>query len=811
LALKDSNYYFSKWFKNRKWKAFQFQKEMLESYFEGYSGILNAPTGSGKTFATWLPILIHNLVNPTQKKGLKVLWITPVRALVNDIKIAMTEAANEMEICWEIASRTGDTQQKEKNKQRKSPPDCLITTPESVQILMCQKEYEKYFENLQVVVVDEWHELMGNKRGVSVELSLSRLKGINQNIKIWGISATIGNLEQALDVLIPSHFTKRKIVKAEIDKKVEVNSIIPEQIETFPWGGHLGVKLLPKVLPVIKKSKTTLLFTNTRAQAEIWYNALMENAPELAGLVGLHHGSLSNEIRTWVENALHSETLKLVVCTSSLDLGVDFRPVDTIIQVGGPKGVSRFVQRAGRSGHKPGAKSIIYFVPTHSLELIEAAALREAIANNIMEERIPVVRAFDVLIQYLVTLAVAGGFDPKQIFKEIKNTHAYNSIENDEWKEILQFITVGGNSLSAYPEFHKVTIEDNIFMVNSKKISTIHRLNIGTIIGDNMMRVKFLNGSFVGTLEEYFATKLNVGDVFMFGGRRLELVMIRGMDVVVRKSEKKTTLVPQYMGGRMPFSSQISMMIRKKIMEAQTWNDNLDVEIKVLKPLFEKQNQISLLPKDDELLMEYFEDREGHHLFCYTFEGRNVNEGLAALVSFRICKIKPSTFSISMSDYGFELLSDEKFPIEEALEQDLFSSENLINDILSGLNHSEMARRKFRDIAHIAGLISSGYPGKQVKNKHLQASARNFFDVFRDYEPNHLLFKQAYEEVLFDQLDEIRLRAALKRINEQKIKLLHIEKPSPFGFPIMVERIREKLTNETLEQRVEKMLNKINS
>ena len=802
---------FNDWFAKRGWKAFPFQYELLEKYLNGYSGLLNAPTGSGKTYAIWLPIMVEWLLSGkkiNKDTGLQVLYLTPIRALVNDIKLAMQSAANELSVEWNIASRTGDTDTSERQRQKKNIPQCLITTPESVHLMLAQKDYAHFFKNLKVVVVDEWHELIGSKRGVQVELALSRLKTICPGLKIWGISATIGNLEQAKEVLLGLPLPqKNTIVKSSVEKKIEIISIAPAEIEKYPWGGHLGVKLLPQVIPVLEKSKTTLVFTNTRAQSEIWYQALLEAKPEWAGLVALHHGSLSREIREWVEENLHAGNLKCVVCTSSLDLGVDFRPVETVVQIGGPKGVARFLQRAGRSGHSPGALSVIYFVPAHSLELIEAAALRTAIAKGQMEERTPVVRAFDVLSQYLVTLAVSDGFNASQIFKEIKTTHAYESIEPDEWHKVLTFITTGSASLSAYDEFKKVEIENgNHYKVNSKRIALMHRLSIGTIVSDASVTIKYLTGGFIGTVEEYFVSKLNVGDVFTFGGKNLEVISIRNMELRVRKSNKKTSNIPSWQGGRMQFSSRVSAIIRQKITEELTGNIH-DEELHTIKPIFDRQKEISIVPAEEEFLLEYLEDKEGFHLFGYTFEGRFVNEGIAALISQRISShIKPMTFSISMTDYGFELLSDEPIPVEEALEIDIFSTDNLVTDILAGLNSTEMARRKFRDIAHIAGLIFTGYPGKQIKNRHLQASARNFFDVFRDYEPNNLLFKQAYEEVLFDQLDEVRIRQALNRINSQKIRLINLATPSPFCFPIMVERIREKSSGESLEERVAKML-----
>jgi ATP-dependent helicase Lhr and Lhr-like helicase len=807
---------YKNWFKSRGWKPFPFQQQILEYYLSGYSGLLNAPTGAGKTFALWIPVLMEFLQKKKaeknyQAKGLQVLWITPVRSLANDIQRAMQEACNELHIAWKVAVRTGDTSTTERAKQKKNIPQCLITTPESLQLMLASKAYADLFSELKIVVADEWHELLGTKRGVQTELGLSRIKAVNPAVRIWGISATIGNLEQAKEVLLgeDENFVKNVIVKAEIEKRIKVETLMPQEIERFPWGGHLGISMLPKVLEVIKNGRSVLVFTNTRSQAEIWYMRLLEAEPDLAGNMAIHHGSLSDQIRKWVEQALHDETIKVVICTSSLDLGVDFRPVETVIQIGGPKGVARFIQRAGRSGHQPGAESKIYFVPTHSLELIEAAALRTAVEKGNIENRTPLIKTFDVLIQYLVTLAVSDGFIPEIIKDEIKGTFAFKDISDEEWDQYLTFISTGGKSLNYYEEFHKVIRdEQGIWKVVSRRIAMWHRLSIGTIVSDPMMILKFSRGKKLGMVEENFISRLKPGDVFSFAGRMLELVRIRDTEVTVRSASAKNPVVPQWMGGRMSLSSQLSDVMRGKLMEADRAS-SADPEMIKLLPLLDLQKKRSVIPREDELLIEQYKDKEGIHLFIFPFEGRYVNEGLASLVGTRISKITPLSYSVSVNDYGFELLSETEIPIEKALEGDLFSSKNLMKDINSGINLTEMAGRKFREIAVIAGLIFKGYPGKEKRSRHLQASSRLFFDVFSDAEPDNILLRQAYDEVRYLQLDEERIRKALERINAGKVVFKTLEKPSPFAFPLMVERFREKMTGEKLEEKVKRMLKAI--
>ena len=808
------------WFTENEWKPFKFQKDTWKAYLQKKNGLLNAPTGSGKTYGLWVPIVLDYIKkNPDyktkHKKGLKAIWITPLRALSVEIEQAATRFAEGMGTQLTVGIRTGDTPQKERAAQKKSMPDLLITTPESLHLLLSSKDYKKMFKNLQAVVVDEWHELLGSKRGVQVELGLSRLKTVSKELRIWGISATIGNLEQAREVLLgpDSEALKNSVmIKANVNKKIEVKSIIPDKMEKFPWRGHLGLHLIDEVVPIIKNSRTTLLFTNTRSQCEIWFQKLMAKYPEFAGEVAMHHGSINKETRLWVEQAIRNESLKAVVCTSSLDLGVDFAPVETIVQIGGPKGVARFLQRAGRSGHQPGKVSLIYFLPTHAIELIEASALQKAVVKKAVEDRVPYLMSYDVLVQYLNTLAVSDGFYPKDIFPEIASTFCFQGISEDEWLWILNFITKGSQSLQAYDEYKKVEIlEDGKFKINNRGVAMRHRLQIGTIVSDAMLSVKYMKGGYIGTIEEWFISKLNPGDLFTFAGRNLELVRIKNMQVLVKKSSKKTSKVPSWMGGRMTFSAQMSELLREEMYNAATLEERKESsrELTSLKPIFERQQKESIIPKSDEFLIETFKTREGYHAIFYPFEGRFVHEALGSLLAYRISLLSPISFSIAFNDYGFELLSDQEIDMQQVLDNDLFTSEYLMDDLYKSLNATEMARRKFRDIAVVSGLVFTGYPNKLVKSKHLQSNSQLLFSVFRDYEEDNLLYQQAFRETFEHQLEEGRLRLSLERIADQKIVWKKCEKPTPFSFPIITDRLREKLSSEKIEDRIRRMLKQL--
>ncbi|WPQ62825.1 ligase-associated DNA damage response DEXH box helicase [Chitinophaga sancti] len=803
------------WLAARDRQPFVFQEEAWNYYLQGKSGLVNAPTGYGKTFSLFLGVVIDWInrhpkdYQDKTKNGLQLLWITPLRALAKDIARAMEEVLQELDIPWQVGIRSGDTPVSTRAAQKKNMPEVLIITPESLHLLIGQKEYPKVFTSLTTVVADEWHELLGTKRGVMIELGLSRLRGLTKKagrppLKVWGISATIGNLEEAMDVLLGAPDPEAVIVRAKLGKKIALQSILPDEIEKYPWAGHLGTKLLYKALPIVNESNTTLIFTNVRSQTEIWYQEILRQCPDLAGALALHHGSIDMELRIWVEEALHTGTLKAVVCTSSLDLGVDFRPVDTVIQVGSPKGVARFLQRAGRSGHQPGATSKIWFLPTHSLELVEAAALKSAIKQQIVESRMPVILAYDVLLQYLMTLAISDGFHAPEIWEEVTNTFCFREMTEDEWEWILAFLTTGGDALYSYDEFKKIEREGDFFICRSRMQAMRHRLHIGVIVSDAMLKVKFMGGGFIGMIEEWFIARLTAGDTFSLGGRILEFVMIKDMTVLVRKSNAKKAIVPSWMGGRLPLSPNLGKILRETFNEALS-GDTTEPELQVLQPLFKLQEYLSHVPKADELLIEMIHTRDGYHLFAYPFEGRLVNEVMATLLAYRLSKRTPITFSIAMNDYGFELLSDQVIPLTPHDVYELFSLDNLNNDLLASVNSTEMARRKFRDIAVIAGLIFQGYPGKHKQSRHLQSSASLLFNVFTEYDPQNLLLRQAFNEAFFYQMEEARLRESLDRIYNSKIVITYPEELTPFCFPIKVDSLREQLTSEKLEDRIKKM------
>ncbi|MCC6759908.1 MAG: DUF559 domain-containing protein [Chitinophagaceae bacterium] len=1056
------------WLAGKGLSPFAFQQETWQHMLRGESGIVNAPTGCGKTFSVFLGTIIQFIdahATDWQKQkhnGLQLLWITPLRALAKDLGRAMQEAINDIGLPWQVGIRNGDTDTSERARQKKQMPEVLIITPESLQLLLAMKGHLSFFTQLKVIAVDEWHELLGSKRGVQVELAIAYLQGqyaaghlqqykddtllahlplgrgrllsaggegsyhlptTNHHPLLWGISATIGNLDEAREVLLRPLQQPGVIVKAQMRKDIAVHSIIPDEIEKYPWAGHLGIKLAEKVVPIIERSNTTLIFINTRGMAERWYQTLLDVAPQLAGAIALHHGSIEQELRLWVEEALHTHTLKAVVATASLDLGVDFRPVDTVIQVGSPKGVSRFLQRAGRAGHQPGEVSNVYFLPTHALELVEAAALKTAIDDGEMESKDPLALCFDVLCQFLCTLAVGDGFRPEHILPMVQSTWCFQTMTEDEWWQVLLHITEGGKALQQYDEYRKVEVLEGVYKITSRRLALRHRMNIGTIVSDAMMKVKFVTGGYVGHIEEWFISRLEPGDVFTLAGRNLELVQLKDMTVMVRKSNKKKAIVPSWMGGRMSLTANLGMVLRRTIGEAalliekqsllplslgegqgvrsnkkenrprymttnpeqwptlikhakemrkeptvaekllwqnlrnrkldgykfrrqhpvlffipdfvclekkliieldgsvhrdpdnakadffracqlsehgycimRFWNSDIEKnqiavlekirnrlavvdsvatiqerlqkarpewwreyvggrkaeqdldfnltpspspvergaraendlltpspspvergafetspELHALTPLFELQAQLSHIPRNNELLIEHHESKEGYHLLVYPFEGRAVHEAMSAILAYRISRSMPITFSIAMNDYGFELLSDKPIPVDDSNVHALFSTDDLFLAMQQSANHVEMAMRKFRDIAVIGGLIFQGMPGEQKKARHLQASASLIFKVFKDFDSDNLLLRQAYQEVYEQQMEEVRLRQALQRIQQHDIIIRWPEKFTPLSFPIIADGLnRNNLSSENLEERIRKMAAALN-
>ncbi|SUD67702.1 DEAD/DEAH box helicase [Pseudomonas putida] len=796
------------WFRMRGWKPFAFQRQAWAAVGRGESGLLHASTGAGKTYALWLAAL-RTFAKPRagrQPAPLQVVWITPMRALAADTARALQAPLDDLGLNWSVGVRSGDTGSAERARQARRLPSTLITTPESLTLLLTRANACDDFASLRMVVVDEWHELLGNKRGVQLQLALARLRRWHPQLVTWGLSATLGNLPHALEVLVPKG---GQLIKGRQDKRLVVDTLLPEAIERFPWAGHMGLKMLAQVARELDSSASSLVFTNTRAQAELWYQALLDARPDWAGQIALHHASLARATRDWVELSLKQGTLKAVICTSSLDLGVDFLPVERVLQIGSAKGVARLMQRAGRSGHAPGRQSRVTLVPTHSLELVEAAAARSALAAGHIEARRSPRLCMDVLVQHLVSMALGCGFRPAELLAEVRSTWAFCDLRDSQWQWALDFVCHGGSSLSAYPDYQRVEAHsDGVWRVVSERLARRHRMGIGTIVSDASLQLKYWSkgggGKHLGSVEEAFIARLRPGDTLVFAGRILELVRVENMTAYVRRSTARKAAVARWNGGRMPLSSELADALVEKLDAAARGHFD-DPEMRTVRPLLALQGQWSALPTTQTLLAETLATRQGSHLFVYPFAGRMANLGLANLIAWRVSRNQPLSVSIAVSDYGFELLSPA--PVDWAGHLPAaMSTEHLLDDVLASLNASEMALRRFREIAQISGLVFGGYPGAQKSTRQIQASSGLFYEVFRKHDTDNLLLGQARDEVLREELEIERLQGQLARMSKLRLDVRELQRPGPLAFTLLVEGMRETLTTEKLADRIARMV-----
>lgn len=828
----------SDWLDGRGFQPLEFQLRAWEAMHRGLSGIVTAPTGFGKTYSLFLGFLIgainenHYRGRPFPKGKPLLVWITPLKSLAADIALSMETVVQGLGLPWKVAVRNGDTPMAERQRQKKQFPEIVIITPESLHLLLANKGNGPLFHALGCVVIDEFHELLGSKRGVLVELALSRILSELKNhlsgcdngpiadggtFGLWGLSATLANIEYAsaflampLSIVKPEvyqegrrpEFSGIELIRAEGNKKIDIRSIIPGSIEDFPWAGHIGLKLAPQLLGIIEGHASTLVFINTRGMSEIWYQALLQLAPSLSGALAIHHGSLDREMRQWVENSIREGSLKAVICTSSLDLGVDFSAVDAVVQVGSPKGVSRFLQRAGRSGHSPFQASTIYFLPTNALELIEATALKLAVAQGDTEEKMPLKNCYDVLAQYICTLSVGDGFLASETFFEIKKTYCFSLISCKAYMDMIEQFVSGGKAFSNYPEFRKIEMgPSGKYHIATLRQAFVHRMNIGTIVNEATLKVQIVGGKFLGEIEEGFISKLKEGDVFTLAGKNLALVSIKDMTVFVKVSKSKKTNVPSWLGGRMSLSSNLSFLLRKVIAETKT--GFASPEAQALAPLFLIQSKLSHVPSHDELLVELIHAADGTHLLVYPFEGRAVHEALSTLFAYRIGKYRDLSFSIAMNDYGFELFSETPFEVSMEEIKAIFSEENLVADLGDCINKIEATSRKFRDIAIISGILQQQQKNKQRSQKHLHASSTLLFKVIREFDPENMFLQQAMDEVLSIQMEENRLRQMLRRFLGGAIIITTPKKFTPFSFPIIVDGLnRNTFSSEKITERI---------
>lgn len=800
-------------FAQRGWQPFPFQEETWAAYLAGKSGLLHAPTGLGKTLAVYLGPLVEDL---EPSGGCKVLWLTPLRALAADTLRALREPLAELAPHFEAEARTGDTPAALRARLRKKLPHTLVTTPESLSLMLTHADFREKLGGLRCVIVDEWHELLGSKRGVQTELCLARLRTWQPSVRIWGLSATLGNLTEARQVLLGSAFPNSVEVSADLAKEITIETLIPREIDRFPWAGHIGTRLAKEVARHIDAAQTTLLFTNTRSQTEIWFQELLALRPEWKDALAVHHGSLDRTERDRAENGLRDGSMKCVVCTSSLDLGVDFSPVDQVIQVGSPKGIARLLQRAGRSGHQPGKASRVLCVPTNALELVEFAAARDAALARHIEERPPLRKPLDVLVQHLVTCAIGEPFLPDEMRREIQSAHAFADLTDEEWAWSLGFISSGGKALAAYPRYQKARIVDGRYTVDDKRLILQHRLSIGTISSDPAVVLRFANGHTLGTVEESFIAGIRTGGSLIFAGRHLTLVRFHLRTATVKPAGKTGKgRIAIWGGAKMSLSSELTHAIAERLhAHASGGKSKLPPapEMDAIGPILAIQEKWSRIPSDGSLLVEFTRSKEGEHLFLFPFAGRLVHEGLGTLVAFRIGRENGQSIQATQNDYGFSLTARRGLALDEKSLRRHLSAEDLLQDLIACMNTAELARRNFREIARVSGLILQQPPGRQDRSRReLQSSATLLYEVLQRYDSDNMLLRQSEREILEKQLEFTRLNQVIHDLAGRPMHLVETEHLTPMAFPLWASRLQSTLIAADAATRLAEMLDELNA
>lgn len=797
------------------WSPFPFQRRAWEAFAEGRSGLISVPTGAGKTYAAFGgPLsLLASLPRPAaparrRPRSLRVLYITPLRAVSRDIETALRRPVEMLGLPVDVESRTGDTPSSVRTRQRASLPEVLITTPESLSLLLSYADAAQRFASVESVIVDEWHELLSSKRGTQVELALAKIRGLAPSVRIWALSATLGNLEHAAQAAVGVG-TEPVLIAERLERPIEIETLRPNDRRQLPWAGHLGLRMLPRVLDSLDTAGTTLIFTNTRSQAELWHSAILAARPDWEPVTALHHGSIDRAERERVEGGLKHGALKIVVATSSLDLGVDFAPVDRVFQIGSPKGIARLVQRAGRAGHRPGEACRVVCVPTHAMELVEIAAVRDAVSKDMLEPRLPTPKPLDVLAQHIVTCALGGGFRPDALFSEVCSAAAFAELTRAEFDWTLELVTRGGSTLKAYPEFHKVVVgDDGVARVESKRTAQLHRLNIGTITAEATVAVRFVGGRSLGSIEEYFVARLKRGQKFMFAGRALEFVRLHDMVAYVRPARGRTSFTPHWAGTRLPISESLGTGVRDMLELAHRGGraaGDLEQDLRTVSELMRAQASLSAVPGRAQLLVEMLSSREGEHLFVFPFDGRLVHGGIGALVALRLGRKQPATFTITANDYGFELLAESGYPFAELFDKALFEGVDIAAEAEESVNLSELARSQFREVARVSGLVFQTYPGTPKSARQVSASSGLLFDVFEEFDPDNLLMQQARREVLERQFERSRMARTLSRIRDAAFVITNPQRPTPLGFPLMADRFGTKLAHGSLAERIDRM------
>jgi len=777
----------SGWFAGRGWQVRRHQREMLAADDAGLHGLLVADTGAGKTLAGFLPTLAaftpSRLGGAPPPQGLHTLYVSPLKALAHDVQRNLLTPVEEIGLPIRVETRSGDTPSDRKARQRAKPPHVLLTTPESLSLLLSYPEAATMFAGLQRVVIDEIHAFAAGKRGDLLALSLTRLQALAPDLRRAALSATLADPEAFRDWLAPSGEVETvALIEGEPGAEPHVEILLPEDARV-PWGGHAAGWAVPQLYEEIRRNTTTLIFTNTRFLAEYIFQLLWavneENLP-----IGIHHGSLSKEARRKVESAMADGRLRALVATASLDLGVDWGDIDLVVQMGAPKGSSRLLQRIGRANHRLDQASRALLVPGNRFEFLEATAAKEAVDEGQRDGEDFRPGALDVLAQHVMACACAGPFDETALLAEVRTSLAYAWVDQAVWDRVLTFVATGGYALKAYDRFKRIARDrDGTWRLTHPEHAARHRLNAGIIVDSEMLDVRFRNGRSLGKVEERFAAALRPGDTFQFAGVNLEVERLKDMELTVRASTK-AAMIPSYGGQRLPLTTHLATRVREMLVDRAGWARFPDD----VREWLEVQDWRSKMPGPDTLLVESFPHARRQYTVYYTFIGWNANQSLGMLITKRMEDAGMLPLGFNANDYCLAVWSLK--PVADPLP--LLSPAILQDEFVDWVQNSHLLRRAFREVAVIGGLVERQQPGKRKSGKQVTFSTDLIYDVLRKYEPDHVLLEAAWADARTRMTDIGRLAGLLDTAAQQ---LCHVEldRVSPLAVPVMTLIGRENV------------------
>lgn len=779
------------WFAGRGWRVRDHQRAMFDAARAGQHALLVADTGAGKTLAGFLPTLAEFApsAGAAAPEGLHTLYVSPLKALAHDVQRNLLTPIEEMGLPIRVETRSGDTPSDRKKRQRTRPPHVLLTTPESLSLLLSYEDSFELFGTLKRIVIDEVHAFATGKRGDLLALALTRLQAIAPDMQRVALSATLADPEAYRGWLAPwGDIDSVALVQGEKGAEPVVDILLP-QGERVPWGGHAAIWAIPQLIEEIRRNKTTLVFTNTRFLAEFIFQKLWEvndgNLP-----IGIHHGSLSVEARRKVEGAMARGDLRALVCTASLDLGVDWGDIDCVVQMGAPKGSSRLLQRIGRANHRLDTPSRAILVPGNRFEFLEAMAARDAVNEGQRDGEEFRPGGLDVLAQHVMACACAGPFEEQTLLSEIRSSAAYAWLDADIWGRVLHFVSTGGYALEAYDKFRRIVRtadaggDGAVWRLAHPEHAQRHRLNAGIIVDAEMLEVRFRNGRSLGRVEEYFAASLSPGDTFTFAGLALEVERIKDMELTVRAA-KKAAMIPSYGGQRMAMTTHLAGRVQAMLTDRAGWSRFPDD----VREWLEMQDWRSAMPEPGKLLVESFPHERRHFTVYYTFEGWPANQSLGMLITRRMEErgLEPGGFvanDYSLGVWGLKPVTDPA---------PLLSPDILAHEFVEWVQDSYLLRRAFREVAVIAGLVERQHPGKRKSGRQVTFSTDLIYDVLRKYEPDHVLIEAAWADARARLTDVGRLATVLDRAAAGDLVHMQLERVSPLAVPVMVMIGREAL------------------